>query len=72
MAHGVGARPLFIESGSLGENGYVESFNGKLRDELVDRSIFLTLGEAQVLTEAWRRNDSRILPQLAQQSPIYT
>ena len=46
---------LFIEPGSLWENGYVESFNGKLRDELLDGEIFYTLREAQVLTADWRR-----------------
>ena len=42
---------LFIEPGSPLENGYVESFNGKLRDELLDREIFYTLTEAKVLIE---------------------
>ena len=46
---------LFIEPGSPWENGYVESFNGKVRDELLDREIFFTLTEAQVLIERWRR-----------------
>ena len=46
--------PLFIEKGSPWENGYIESFNGKMRDELLDREIFYTLKEAQVLTEDWR------------------
>jgi transposase InsO family protein len=47
--------PLFIEPGSPGENGYVESFNGKLRDELLNEELFYTLHEAQVLVERWRR-----------------
>lgn len=46
--------PLFIEKGSPWENGYIESFNGKLRDELLDGEIFYTLKEAQVLIEDWR------------------
>ena len=46
---------MFIEPGSPWENGYVESFNGKLRDELLDGEIFTTLREAKVLTEVWRR-----------------
>ena len=46
--------PLFIEPGSPWENGYIESFNGKMRDELLDREIFFTLKEAQVLIEDWR------------------
>ena len=51
----VSVQTLFIEPGSPWENGYVESFNGKLRDELLDREIFYTLTEAQVLIERWRR-----------------
>jgi transposase InsO family protein len=51
----VNVQTLFIEPGSPWENGYVESFNGKLRDELLDREIFYTLTEAQVLVEQWRR-----------------
>jgi transposase InsO family protein len=40
---------LFIEPGSPWENGYIESFNGKLRDELLNREIFYTLQEAKIL-----------------------
>jgi putative transposase len=47
--------PLFIEPGSPWENGYVESFNGKLRDELLNGELFYTLHEAQVLVERWRQ-----------------
>ncbi|MCB0018394.1 MAG: IS3 family transposase [Anaerolineales bacterium] len=47
-------RPLFIEPGSPWENGYIESFNGKLRDELLNREVFYNLREAQVLLEDWR------------------
>jgi transposase InsO family protein len=50
-----GVRTLYIEPGSPWENGYCESFNGKLRDELLDREIFSTLKEAQVLIKRWRR-----------------
>ena len=50
----VGVTTLYIEPGSPWENGYVESFNGKLRDELLDREIFDTLLEAKVLIERWR------------------
>jgi transposase InsO family protein len=46
---------LFIEPGSPWENGYIESFNGKLRDELLNREVFHTLKEAQILTGRWRR-----------------
>ncbi len=52
----VDVQTLFIEPGSPWENGYVESFNGKLRDELLNREIFYTLTEAQVLVERWRRD----------------
>ncbi len=52
----VEVQTLFIEPGSPWENGYVESFNGKLRNELLDREIFYTLLEAQVLIERWRRD----------------
>ncbi len=45
---------LFIEPGSPRENGYVESFNGKFRDELLNGEIFYTLTEAKVLIEQWR------------------
>jgi transposase InsO family protein len=51
----LGARMLFIEPGSPWENGYIESFNGKLRDELLKREIFYTLQEAQVIVERWRQ-----------------
>ena len=54
--------PLFIEPGSPWENGYCESFNGKLRDELLSREIFYTLEEARVLIENWRRQYNTIRP----------
>ena len=47
----IGVRPLYIEPGSPGENGYLESFNGKLRQEKLNGEIFYTLREAQVLIE---------------------
>jgi transposase InsO family protein len=50
-----GVKTLYIAPGSPWENGYIESFNGKLRDELLDGEIFYTLIEAQVLIERWRR-----------------
>ena len=58
----VGVGTLFIEPGSPWENGYVESFNGKLRDELLDREIFYTLLEAKVLIERWREHYNRFRP----------
>ena len=51
---GVGATPLYIEPGSPWENGYCESFNGKLRDECLNGEIFYSLREAQVVIEQWR------------------
>lgn len=54
--------PLFITPGSPWENGYIESFNGRLRDELLNGEIFYTLKEAQVLVEKWRKNYNTIRP----------
>ena len=51
----VGVETLFIEPGSPWENGYNESFNGKLRDELLNGEIFYSLAQAAVLVEQWRR-----------------
>jgi len=61
----LGVRTLFIEPGSPWENGYNESFNGKLGDELLKREIFYTLGEAKVLVEQWRREYNTIRPHSA-------
>jgi transposase InsO family protein len=52
----VGARTAFIEPGSPWENGYCESFDSKLRDELLDGEIFYSLAEARIVIEAWRRH----------------
>ena len=60
--HGLGVTTLFIEPGSPWENGYIESFNGTLRDELLDREIFTTLCEAQVLIENWRNEYNQVRP----------
>ena len=59
---GVGARAAFIEPGSPWENGYVESFNGKLRDELLNAEVFNTLLEARVLIEQWRMHYNTVRP----------
>jgi transposase InsO family protein len=61
----LGVKTLFIERGSPWENGYIESFNGKLRDELLDREIFTTLEEARVLIEQWRRDYNQVRPHSA-------
>ena len=58
----VGVKTLFIAPGSPWENGYVESFNGKLRDELLNGEIFYTLREAKVLIEGWRRHYNTVRP----------
>ena len=58
----VGVKTLFIEPGSPWENGYIESFNGKLRDELLDTEVFYTLLEAPVLTERYRRTYNQVRP----------
>ena len=61
----LGIKILFIEPGSPWENGYIESFNGKLRDELLNQEIFTTLKEARVLIEQWRREYNQIRPHSA-------
>jgi putative transposase len=61
----LGVKTLFIERGSPWENGYIESFNGKMRDELLNREIFTTLEEAMVLIEQWRKEYNQIRPHSA-------
>ncbi len=61
----VGAKTLYIAPGSPWENGYNESFNGKLRNELLNGEIFYTLREAQVLIEQWRQHYNRVRPHSA-------
>jgi transposase InsO family protein len=58
----VGAKTAYIEPGSPWENGYVESFNARLRDELLDGEIFYSLREAQILIESWRRHYNTVRP----------
>ena len=55
LAQGRWCQALYIGPGSPWENGYMESFNGKLRDELLNREMFETLREVQALIERWRR-----------------
>ena len=52
----IGVKTLYIEPGSPWENGYNESFNSKLRDEILNTEIFYTLKEAKVLIERWRHH----------------
>ena len=61
----VGVKTLYIEPGSPWENGYNESFNGKLRDELLNGEIFYSLKEAQVLIERWRQHYNTVRPHSA-------
>ena len=61
----LGVKTMFIEPGSPWENGYIESFNGKLRDELLSREVFNTLEEARVLIEQWRREYNQVRPHSA-------
>ena len=58
----VNVKTLYIAPGSPWENGYIESFNGKLRDELLNRELFDTLLEAKVLTERWRKEYNQVRP----------
>ena len=60
--HRLDIEALFIEPGSPWENGYIESFNGKLRDELLNGEIFYTLHEARVLIEMWRMHYNQVRP----------
>ena len=61
----VGVKTLFIEPSSPWENGYIESFNGRLRAELLNRESFDTLREAEVLIESWRREYNEVRPHSA-------
>ena len=55
-------KTLYIEPGSPWENGYCESFNSKLRDELLAREIFYTMKEAKTLIEWWREHFNTFRP----------
>ena len=58
----LGVKTLFIVPGSPWENGYIESFNGKLWDELLNREIFDTLHETKAIAEQYRREYNQIRP----------
>lgn len=58
----VGARTAYIEPGSPWENGFIESFNARLRDELLNGEIFFSLKEAQIVIESWRRHFNTVRP----------
>ncbi|MHB8284973.1 MAG: integrase core domain-containing protein, partial [Caulobacteraceae bacterium] len=59
---GVGTQTAYIEPGSPWENGFCESFNSKLRDELLNGEVFYSLREAEVLIESWRRHFNTVRP----------
>ena len=61
----LGTEPLYIEPGSPWENGYCESFNGKLRNECLNGEIFYSLREAQIVIEQWRRQYNTVRPHAA-------
>lgn len=61
----VGSRTAFIEPGSPWENGFCESFNARLRDELLNGEIFYSLAEAEVVIENWRRHYNAVRPHSA-------
>ena len=58
----VGAKTAYIAPGSPWENGFIESFNARLRDELLDGEIFYTLKEAKIVIESWRRHYNTVRP----------
>ena len=58
----MGAKPAYIEPGSPREIGYCESFNGRMRDELLNGEIFYSLREAQIIIESWRKHYNTKLP----------
>ena len=58
----IGVKTLYITPGSPWENGYCESFNGSLRNELLNGEIFYSLAEARILIEAWRRHYNTVRP----------
>src|SRR5205085_5387108 len=58
----VGAKTAYIAPGSPWENGFIESFNARLRDELLDGEIFYTLREAQIIIESWNRHYKTLRP----------
>lgn len=70
--HSLEVKTLYIEPGSPWENGYCESFNGRMRDEFLNGEMFYSLKEAQVLIEKWRKEYNTIRPHssLGYRSPV--
>ena len=60
-----GVRPIYVEPGSPWQNGYVESLNGKLRDECLNEELFYSRGEAQVLVDWWREAYNKERPHMS-------
>lgn len=58
----VGAKTAYIAPGSPWENGFIESFNARLRDELLNGEIFYSLAEARIVIESWRRHYNAVRP----------
>ena len=58
----LGVKMLFIELGSPWESGYIESFSGKIRNELLNREVFYTLTEAKILIKQWRKGYNQVRP----------
>lgn len=58
----VGAKTAYIAPGSPWENGFIESFNARMRDELLDGEVFYTLAEARIVIESWRRHYNTVRP----------
>jgi putative transposase len=58
----IGVQTLCITSGSQWKNGYRESINGSLRDELLNGEMFYSLAETQILIQAWRRHYNTVRP----------
>jgi hypothetical protein len=67
----IGVKTLFIEPGSPWENGYNESFNGKLRNEFLNRELLFTLKEAQIVIENWRRKYNLKIADWAQADSVF-
>ena len=62
MSFDVGAKTAYIMPGSPWENGFIESFNARLPDELLDGEIFYSLAEARIIVESWRRHYNTVRP----------
>ena len=64
-AHRIGVKLQFIRPGKPVENAFIESFNGKCRDECLNERLFLTIEQARTVTETWRLDYNQVRPQCA-------